>query len=634
MNKLTIKTRSLLLGLLPAVFIFLSLTIYFISDKFEVLEQQLDHKGELLAQQLAPASEYAVFIKNPSLLEEVVSPVLKEKDVVYVEIYDADNQLLLSRKNLSLIDTTNKDNIKVYQSNVMQQDIPLGGSGLDLSLDPELEGQQSKNIGRISLALTTQNIIEQQQQTLLNGIFIALGCLLLTALFALYIATSITRPIRSLAETVKLYKSGILSARVEQLSGGELGAVEFNLNIMASTLEAAKRKELEHAMALEQSRTEAQSANKAKSEFLTNMSYEFREPINTILGRLHMLEDNVMDTESRQYIEQSILSANMLIELSDNVLDYSKLETNSLILNLEHFDPVRLVKRSFAPFQRDCSNKNINTHIFHKLHKSILIQADQRQLQKIIYHLIQNAIQHTENGAIDLKLTGYPTTDNSQYILNIELIDTGIGFDPNQLARLYQSFSQSHQLDKPFQSNSGLGLAIAKKLTEIMGGTLNINSAPDKGNEYKLEFVFPYKPITEEPVDENAESETITPVTGRVLVIESSSIDQMVAKDILNKMGTTVDLAINGKVALEKLRQVDYQLIVSDTNITDIAVLDLVQRIKAYERAANKHLPILLLTADVIGEHWQVLLKAGVNDLLLKPVDYNALREKVTELLT
>ncbi|PWK50077.1 ATP-binding protein [Pleionea mediterranea] len=633
MNKLSIKTRSLLLALLPAVFMFLSLTIYFISDKFNVLEQQLDHKGELLAQQLAPASEYAVFIKNPGLLEEVVSPILNESDVVYVEIYDADDQLLLSRKNLSLIDTANKDNLKVYQSKVMQQDIPLGGNTLDLSMDSELEDNQSKSIGRISLALTKQNIIDQQQQTLLNGILIALGCILLTLILSMYVSTSITRPIRSLSETIKLYKSGIFSARVEQLSGGELGAVEFNLNTMASTLESAKRKELEHAMALEQSRREADDANKAKSEFLTNMSFEFREPINAILGRLHLLENNNIDSESRQFIEQSILSANMLIELSDNVLDYSKLETDSLILNLDYFDPVRLIKRSFSPFLREFCIKNIDTHVSHKLHKSILIQADQRQLQKVIYHLIQNAIQHTENGSIDLKLNGYPTTDNSKYILNIELIDTGIGFDPNQLARLYQSFSQSHHLDKPFQSNSGLGLAIAKKLTEIMGGTLNINSAPDKGNEYKLEFVFPYKPIIEEPVETNADTDNQTPVTGRVLVIESSSIDQMVAKDILNKMGTTVDLAINGKVALEKLRQVDYQLIVSDTNITDIAILDLVQRIKAFERAANKHLPILLLTADVIGEHWQELLEAGVNDLLLKPVDYEALREKVTELL-
>ncbi|WP_164503672.1 ATP-binding protein [Pleionea sediminis] len=636
MNKWSISSRTILLGLTPAFFMFVLLTGYYIHDKFNVLQDQLTHKGDLLVQQLAPASEYAVFIKNPSLLEDIVSPILDDNDVAYVEIYDRDGELLLARKDLSLLSNNNKDNIIRFSSKITLQDVPLESNDFDIGLDESINEPESNVIGTIILALSTSQVIKEQNDALVGGIIIGLGALLLSTLLALFIARTIAKPIQTLSKTVKLFQSGMLSARVDERSGGELGVLESNLNKMASTLESSKRRELEHAMALEQARAEALSASRAKSEFLEQMSHELREPMNATIGSLQLLESCSPNDSQLQYIVQGISSSALLVELIDNILDYSQIEVESIVLQNIRFDLKRLFRRSLVPFISACNKKNIDSHLFFDgLDNEVIVEADQVHLQKIIYHILDCSIRRTENGSIDIRVAGELPADNNESSLlhvTIEITDTGIGFSSEQLGNLFKSHSEKHDLNQPYKPNSGLGLTIAHKLTILLGGKFNVTSVPNKGTRFLIEFDFPFfQPQRNNSDAKNKPMETPS-YSGNILVIESSSIDQMVTKDMLNKIGAEVETATNGKIALEKMRQQDFQLIIADTNITDISIIDLIQRLRALERAKNTKISILILTADIVTENHRRLQAAGADDYIIKPVDMHLLWDKVIQL--
>lgn len=632
MNKWSISSRTILLGLTPAFFMFVLLTGYYINDKFDVLQSQLNHKGELLVQQLAPATEYAVFIKNPGLLEGIVTPVLEDRDVAQVEIYDKDGELLLSRKDLSLFDPEKNDELHFFASDITLQDVPFESNDFDLGFSNQSEEDQSNTIGRISLGLTSQFVTQEQQDALVGGIIIGLGALLLSTVLALFIARTIARPIQALSNTVNLFQSGMLSARVDERSGGELGVLESNLNSMAGTLESAKRKELEHAMALEQARAEALSASRAKSEFLEQMSYELREPMNATIGSLQLLESSEPTDKQRRYIEQSISSSSLLVELIDNILDYSKLEVKSIKLESVEFDFKRMINRSMVPFIHLCNQKNIDTHVFFEgLEGNVLITTDRIQLQKIIYHTLDSSVRRTVNGNIDLRVFTEPTHDKKKLLIKIEIVDTGEGFSAEQLGNLLQISHQRHDINQPYKPNSGLGLTIAQKLTKLLGGTLNISSAPDKGTRFQFEFAFPFS-MSRQIVNED-NTDILPSVSGRILVIESSSIDQLVTKEMLNKIGAIVDTATNGRIALEKIRQLDFGLVIVDSNIPDISIIDLIQRIRAFERAKNTQLPILVLTADIVHENHERIIDAGADDYLIKPINMNDIWQKVSTLM-
>ncbi len=630
MNKWSISKRAIFLGLAPAVFMFFTLTAYFINDKFDVLQEQLNNKGELLVQQLAPATEYAVFIKNPTLLEDIVSPILKESDVAFVEIYDQTSELLLSRKNLSLVEHLNNNEIRQFNSDIILQDVPLESTDFDLGIQSLNGADGTKIIGSITIGLTTQQLQQEQKQALLGGIFIALLSLLFATVLALFISRTITTPVKSLSETVKLFKSGLLSARVVEQSGGELGSLESNLNSMAVSLERAKRKELEHSMALEQARAEAQATSQAKSQFLISMSNELRRPMNGSLGNLQLLEASKLSKKQKEHVEQTIHSTNQLLVLLDNIYDYSHLQNHSLTLQPEHFDLTRLINRCCAPVIEQCKIKEVDVHVYlEEKRTNIELHTDQIVLQKIISHILNNAVANTEHGYIDIIAKWRPTEDQHKLHLSLEISDTGASYSAEQISNLFQ-LSKDFPPQVNTQQSFNLGLIIAKQLTELLGGTINISSRQTEGTLYQLEFIFPYRlrdaKKSSRPVKS---SKPPSSINGRILVIDPNPIDLQVAKDMLNLFGATVDTAITAQIGLERMRQFSYQLIIIDTALEDESIQTIIDKFKAYARAKNLELPILLTTNFSDNEKLKDLLEEHTDDILNKPYSMQMFKTRV-----
>lgn len=596
MNKWSISERAIFLGLAPAVFMFFALTTYFINDKFDALQKQLNNKGELLVQQLAPATEYAVFIKNPTLLEDIVSPILNEHDVAYVEIYDQSGELLLSRKNLSLVEHLNNEETIQFKSNIVLQNVPLESSDFDLGIQILNDSDGEKIIGSIIIGLTTQQMKQEQKQALLGGIFIAFLSLLFAAAFAAFISRTITNPVKSLSETVKLFKSGILSARVAEHSGGELGTLESNLNSMAVSLERAKRKELEHAMALEQARAEAQATSQAKSQFLFSISNQLRRPMNGSLGNLQLLEASKLNKKQQKLVEQTILSTDQLLVLLDKIHDYSQLQNQSFNLQSEYFNLVRLINRCCTPIINMCKSKDIDIHVhLEEKQSDIELNTDQYAVQKIISHILHNAVNNTEHGYIDIVVKWRPTEDKHKLLLSLEITDTGKSYTAEELSNLFHPLTQLYTTDRDSHTFD-LGLIIAKQLTDVLGGTINISSRQGEGTQYQLEFVFPYRMKVSEESKLIDNTKPPSPIKGRVLVIDPNPIDLQVAKNMLNLFGATVDTAITAKIGLERMRQFTYQLVIIDSELEDEPLQTITDKFKAYARAKNIHTPILITT--------------------------------------
>lgn len=638
MNNWSIFKRTMVLGLTPAAFMFFTVTGYFIYDKFQVLESQLIRKGDLLVQQLAPASEYAVFIKSPTLLEEIVNPILKEQDVVYIEFFDRDKELLLSRRNLQYIDQDLGDTALDFTSNIELQDVPLDNADFSLSLD---ESDLSTNtIGQVRIGLTKKRLIAEQTEALIGGLLLSLASFGFAALLALIISRSILTPIKALSETLRLFKTGMLSARVKQRSSGELGVLEANLNEMAQSLELAKRKELEHAMALEQARADAEEASKAKSQFLSIMSAELRNPLNRSLGCMQLLEQQISDGTQKNWISQSIVSSNQVVSLLDNVLEYAKLENEDFQLYDTEFSLNRTFNRVIRQFSPLCSTQHVAVDLYcDAIYQDINLVADESALQKIIYHLLNTALTRTEDGFIEIKVNGKLTENGEKIFTSFEILDNGKGFTPEELGSIFHSFGQLTSAEAAYAPNVGLSMAIVKLLVEQLDGKIEVSSSPEQGTCYSLEFPFAISRVrqTEDQNIENENRSATTTLThtieGKVLLVESNTVDQLVIKEMLNSVGAVVDIASNASIALEKIRGSFYELIIVDSQLPDMALLDITERLRAYQRTRSENSPILVLSSDIELIGIEKLRQSGVTSILNKPIDIHKLRLTCSELM-
>jgi signal transduction histidine kinase len=635
MNKWSISKRAVFLGLAPAVFMFFSLTAYFIHDKLEVLNKQLDNKGELLVQQLAPATEYAVFIKNPALLEDTVSPILQQPDVAFINIFDENGELLLSRKNLSLANIIDSASIREFQTNIVLQNVPLESSDFSLNLDTINADDLNKIIGSITIGLTTLQLQQAQKDALLGGILIALLCLLFATLLALSISRTITNPVKSLSETVKLFKSGLLSARVAERSGGELGVLESNINALAISLERAKRKEQEHTMALEQARAQALAASHSKSQFLLSISHQLKQTMTGSLGHLKLLEASPLDLKQQSFVEQTIVSINQLLNLLDKIVDYSQLQSESFQLTQDYCDLERLVNQCRTYFLSERYSHNINLHIsLEDKHTDLEIYSDQKALKKIIFYLIDHAQKQLKLNQIDVLVKWRPIEEQHKLLLTIEVSGAKArsAEEPSQQTEISLSaLSFAENIDNP---SLHLELVIAKQLMNLLGGTINPHQQNNEELLFSLEFIVPYRQSQSNTEKTTRIDEPQTnPINGRVLVIDPNPVDLQVAKEMLNLFGATVNTAVSGKIGLERIRQFSYQLVIIDTDISDETLASLIDNIKAYARSKNQPIPLLVTSAHSNIDAFRRLLPDPFDDILEKPYSLQMLKSRVIQML-
>lgn len=375
----------------------------------------------------------------------------------------------------------------------------------------------------------------------------------------------------------------------------------------------------------------AEEASKAKTEFLATISHELRTPLNGIIGMAQILTNQKLPIKLRDYIGDIFEASNHLLSLVNDMLDFAKLEAGEMNIVKEAIDLKTLVKEMGDIMGYQAESKGLDFSVDYPETVPYEVMSDSRAIKQILLNLLSNAIKFTEKGEISLQVSCIKRTVNVA-MLQITVTDSGIGIPADKVSLIFERFKQLDSSLTRRYSGTGLGLAITKQLVEKLGGKIGVKTQLGKGSTFwiKLKFQLP-KNTTAISHNENQLEWSAKPqrknshYAARVLLVEDNFLNQKVAKTFLEDLGCQVDIADSGHKVFELLSQ-SYDLIFMDISLPDETGITITEKIRHTE-GDNKDVPIIALTAHVFDTERESCFKAGMNDILTKPIMYEQLVE-------
>ncbi|MBW6480800.1 MAG: response regulator, partial [Bacteroidales bacterium] len=387
--------------------------------------------------------------------------------------------------------------------------------------------------------------------------------------------------------------------------------------------------------------TSFKNALQIKDQFLANMSHEIRTPLHTIYSLGNLLAETPLSREQNDYMDSILNATGILMRMVEDLSDLNKIETGQVHIETRSFNPQLLIQSLARMFSEKTRRKNIDFSLEYDATLPEYVLGDPHRLKQILMHLLDNAVKCTSQGHIHLSCRpARRENGHAEFLFVVE--DTGIGIPKESLEMIREKFQQVHTGNtRPFGC-PGLGLTIVKQLIELHKGEFSIESTEEKGT--KVSFSIPYKEANgnenevESAVSEVVEEKTIsTPVKNhaingqsvKVLIAEDADINQLVIRKHMQKLGFDADFADNGKIALEKLRNKKYDIVLMDMQMP---VMDGYQTIKSIRNDFDepvKNIPIISITASVMREASGKCLEAGADDYMPKPYDVAELKAKM-----
>ena len=610
-----INTRTQLISLGPALLLTLLLISFFTFVRIQDLRQELNHTGQLIANQLAPATEYGVISGNNEVLESLLKASLATPHVRFLEIQDSANRILVYVEQPS--ESHNRPHqVEVFQAPVRLQRVPLHNdffqSGKSTATAPAED-----YLGRVIVGLSSDAFSQRQQEILLKAGILALFALLFTFLVARRLAGSLSQPIRDIGDAVKAIQNGDFKTPLPIVDDTELGALSQHINNLASGLELASRKQQQAMAQLIQTREEAEKANNAKSDFLAMMSHELRTPMNGVLGMLQLLETTDMTEEQVEYAALASESTEHLLKVINDILDFSRIERSELELEHIPFNLADLIAACAQSFQHSAAQRGLDLQLqIPEDMRGLQVQGDPTRIRQILVNLVGNALKFTEQGRVTIE-SQWQSLDHQLLWFTCTVRDSGIGISPESLELMFNAFQQADSSISRRYGGTGLGLPIARTLAERMGGTLRAQSEEGRGSVFTLEIPLalyqqPLPVLSSRAPSGNGDGE------GRnVLLVEDNPVNQTVIEAMLRSLGFTVSVAVDGAQAVRSAESLIFEAILMDCRLPIIDGYEATRQIRQLPGCTD--LPIIALTANALQGDREACLSAGMNDYLAKP---------------
>jgi signal transduction histidine kinase/CheY-like chemotaxis protein len=572
--------------------------------------------------------------------QQILSSLDSIPEVIEAVIYDKNRKPFISYRSPQ-IKTAAESQIKSHQ---LAPKIQFESDRLHL-VKPIIF--KDEDFGTIYIIATTQQLSRQ----IFNYIWFTLVLLVIilpvAALLGRRLSKNLTGPILHLSNTAAVISAkNDYSIRVQKVNNDEIGTLYDSFNQMLQNIaqknreirelnESLEEKVQQRTRDLLEAKERAELADQTKSTFLANMSHEIRTPMNAILGYSRLLSKMVADEKQKEYLEIVQTSGRNLLALIDDILDLSKIEAGKMNLVYQSMNPRTLFNEIEDIFRIRTKEKGIAfiIRVDTEIPNSLLL--DETRLRQILFNVVGNAVKFTDDGYVKLSIHKISSAhDQKRITLVFTVEDTGIGIPGDQIENIFQAFEQQKG-QSPRYGGTGLGLAITRRLVEMMNGELSVISQVNKGSTFTIQLQN--VEVSSQKIPLNLQKVTLREVPefkeALVLVVEDNRYNLDLVKTLLEARNIKVEEALNGKEALEKLKQ--------NTSKPDLILMDMktpimdgyktTKIIKANDQWKN--IPVIALTSTIMKEDRGKILQCGCDGFLPKPIDEDQLFSELMKYL-
>ncbi len=410
----------------------------------------------------------------------------------------------------------------------------------------------------------------------------------------------------------------------------EIIDVDGHAQVMSAFQDITKQKRVE--LTLQEAKKEAEAATLAKSSFLANMSHEIRTPLNAMLGFGDLLSKTDLNNLQREYLDAIETSGKNLLSIINDILDFSKIEAGMFSIEKTPFSVQQALHSVNTMFFDRAQSKGL------KLFKSVdpkmptLVNGDPTRFTQIMINLIGNAIKFTNKGSVSVECQVEKLTA-TEVTVKISVADTGIGIASNKLDSIFNRFTQAEDNTTRNFGGTGLGLSIAKKLVELQGGELWVKSKPDEGSEFGFHLTYEISESKEYTHKEASPPDTSRSEKfkgKRVLIVEDNLLNLKLASTLLSAEGFEVDSAANGQLAIDKLKELAFDIVLMDIQMP---VMDGYEATQELRKSLNLQVPVIAMTANALAGERERCINSGMNEYITKPFKTQELFELIGRLL-